>query len=143
MLPTQRTQAEVTNDTWNSYCEEIGEKYCICPELLEAMIEVESKGDVNAMGKDGDTGLMQIIPKYHQKEMKELCVTDLKNPYQNIEIGAMYIQGLFERYGDLPLVLMKYNGARDAEQRNNNGNFTDYANKIMKLSEQLEREHGK
>jgi hypothetical protein len=38
---------------------------------------------------------------------------------------------------------MEYNGTSNAEERNTNDNFTDYANKIMKLSEQLEREHGK
>ena len=146
MLPTQRTTATETNISQsdiNVICEKVGSQYCICPELLEAMCQVESNNNPNAVGKDGDTGLMQIIPRCHTAEMEQLGVTNLKDPEQNIEVGALYLQELFEKYGDLPLVLMKYNGVRNAEQLNSSNNFTDYANKIMELSQQLEREHGK
>ena len=146
ILPTQRTTAtemSISQNEINQICGEVGNKYCICPELLEAMCQVESNNNPNAVGKLGDTGLMQIIPKYHTAEMKQLGVTNLKDPQQNIEVGALYLSKLFEKYGDLPLVLMKYNGVRNAEQLNSNGNFTNYANKIMEMSWQLEREHGK
>ena len=146
ILPMQRTTAtetSISQSEINVICEEVGNEYCICPELLEAMCQVESNNNPNAVGKDGDTGLMQIIPRCHVVEMKELGVTNLKNPEQNIEVGALYLSELFEKYGDLPLVLMKYNGVRNAYELNENGKFTDYSNKIMELSQQLEREHGK
>lgn len=146
ILPIQRTTAEemrISQSEINTICERVGNEYCICPELLEAMCQVESNNNPNAVGKDGDTGLMQIIPRCHTVEMKELGVTDLKNPEQNIEVGGLYLSELFDKYGDLPLVLMQYNGTSNAEKKNEDGNFTDYANKIIKLSSQLEREHGK
>ena len=83
ILPTQRTTAtemSISQNEINQICEEVGNKYCICPELLEAMCQVESNNNPNAVGKLGDTGLMQIIPKYHTAEMKQLGVTNLKDP---------------------------------------------------------------
>ena len=146
ILPTQRmtaTETSISQNEINEICEKVGNQYCICPELLESMCLVESNNNPNAVGKDGDTGLMQIIPKYHKAEMKQLGITNIKDPYKNIEVGALYLSKLFEKYGDLPLVLMKYNGVSNADELNESGHFTDYANKIMELSQQLEREHGK
>lgn len=52
-------------ETYNGYCEEIGAEYNICPELLEAIIEAESSGNPNAVGADGDIGLMQVVKRWH------------------------------------------------------------------------------
>ncbi len=50
-------------ETYIDYCEEIGGRYNICPELIQAIVEKESNYNPNAHGSSDDTGLMQIIPK--------------------------------------------------------------------------------
>ena len=51
ILPMQRTTAEeksISQSDINAICEKVGSEYCICPELLEAMCQVESNNNPNA-----------------------------------------------------------------------------------------------
>ena len=127
---------------YQTYCEEIGMQYGICPELLEAIMEAESSG--NAHAQNGSCkGLMQIYEKYHTDRMERLGVTDIFDARGNILVAADYLAELFCRYGDIGTVLMVYNGSSDALERGERADYTEYAAKIMKRSEQLERIHGK
>lgn len=128
---------------YQQYCEEIGQAYCICPELLMAIIEEESGGNPEAVGAAGEIGLMQIYPKWHSDRMEELGVYSLYAPKSNILVGTDYLTELFEEYGDLGTVLMVYNGVSDAEELGAKGEYTEYAKKIMKRAEHLERLHKK
>ena len=111
-----------------SYCEEIGGQYGICPELLEAIMESESSGDQWA--RNGNCkGLMQINMIYDKRG--------------NILLAADYLSELFLEYNDVGTVLMLYNGSRNAVERGKRADYTEYALKIMKRSEQLERLHQK
>ena len=60
-----------------------------------------------------------------------------------ILLAADYLSELFLEYGDMGTVLMLYNGSRNALKRGEQGDYTEYAQKIMKRSEQLERLHQK
>lgn len=124
-------------------CEEIGQAYHICPELLEAVIEAESSGDPRAAGEAGEIGLMQIDPKHHRDRAKRLGVHDLSDPRGNVLAGADYLAELFELYEDPGTALMEYNGTKDAIERGRRGDYTDYAEKVMKRAAQLERMHEK
>lgn len=125
-----------------AYCEEIGGTYGICPELLEAIMESESSG--NPQAQNGNCkGLMQINMLYHRERMQKLGVSDIYNARGNILLAADYLAELFREYGDIGTVLMIYNGSRDAIWRGERAYYTDYALKIMKRSEQLERQHRK
>jgi soluble lytic murein transglycosylase-like protein len=131
------------------YCEEAGERYGICPELLEAIIEEESNGDPDAIGDAGEIGLMQIYPKFHSDRLQRMKDEGLSTdanlfaPRTNILIGADYLGELFAEYEDVGTVLMVYNGTEDAEWLGQQGRYTDYAKRILKRSRQLERLHGK
>lgn len=125
------------------YCEQAGQAYGICPELLEAVIEEESGGDPDAVGQAGEIGLMQIYPKYHTERMQRLGIMDLSEPEGNILAGADYLAELFYEYGDPGTVLMYYNGTKNFEERGKAGDYTEYAESILKRSEQLERLHKK
>ncbi len=127
---------------YQAYCEEIGMQYGICPELLEAIMEAESSGDANAQNGNCK-GLMQIYEKYHRDRMERLGVKDIYDARGNILVAADYLTELFEKYGDVGTVLMVYNGSSDALERGLSADYTEYAAKIMKRSEQLERIHGK
>lgn len=97
-------------EEYQNYCIEIGKQYHICPELLMAMIEQESSGRADVVNETGDTGLLQVNPKWHKERMERLGVSDLTDPYSNILVAADYLEELFqESDGDIYLVLMKYN----------------------------------
>ncbi len=125
-----------------AYCEEIGSQYGICPELLEAIMESESSGNPNAQNGNCK-GLMQINVRYHQSRMNRLGVSDIFDARGNILLAADYLAELFREYGDPGTVLMLYNGSRDALERGERADYTEYAQTILKRSEQLERLHQK
>lgn len=146
-LQTMILHAETDKDTYLcdeyiGYIEEISEQYCICPELIMAIVERESSGNPDAVN-GSCKGLMQVSERWHYDRMERLGVTDLYDPYSNILVGTDYIMELAEKYGDLPMVLMIYNGSSDAAERWENGNYTKYAIGIMERAEHLERLHGK
>lgn len=86
---------------------------------------------------------MQINEPYHTDRMKRLGVTNLFDPYGNILVGVDYMAELVAEYDDLYTMLMIYNGTRNAVERGENGDWTDYAEYIANRSMELERLHGK
>lgn len=134
-------------DTWlpedvQNYCEEIGGEYGICPEFLEAIIYSESRGQADAKN-GGCKGLMQIAENWHRDRMKRLGVTDIFDEYSNILVGADYLAELFEEYGEASLVLDIYHGDSRAQYNYERGILSEYAEKILDRSAELERLHGK
>lgn len=140
---------EITVEDIIAYTEEMGAEYNICPELLQAIIERESRNNPDA--SNGDCiGLMQVSEKWHTERMKRLGVTDLYDPYSNILVGTDYLAELWKETSkmgcgdDLYYVLMRYNMTADSANRlYENGNFSEYAISIAERSEELEREHSK
>lgn len=118
-------------------CEKYGKKNNIAPELLEALIFVESSYQENIVDNSGTCkGLCQIKPAAHSKRMKLLGVTDIFDKEGNIAVGADYLRELFEKYEDVSVVLAMYNGDGRALEP---GYISDYARKVMKISQALER----
>ena len=125
-------------------CDEIGEMYSICPELLEAMIERESGGRCDVAVSDC-VGLMGVSKKWNVDRMARLGVKDLLDPYSNILVGADILYELItiDCDGDVGAALMKYHGESDWRQKYAAGLLSHYAEDILKRSEDLERIHGK
>lgn len=123
-------------------CVKYGEEYCICPELLMAIVETESSGKQYAENS-GCKGLMQIYEKYHGDRMEKLNVTDIYDADGNVHVAADYLAELFEQYEDAGTVLMVYHGEKDAVTRARRGLVSEYAKKILERSAELERLHGK
>lgn len=137
-----KSHEPILSDEIVSMCDEIGEMYGVCPELLQAMIEKESTGNPDAVN-GGCIGLMQISKRWHLDRMERLGVDDLFDPYSNILVGADYISELAEKHGDVALVLMVYHGESKAFENDRNGIISSYAKGILERSEELEREHRK
>ena len=146
--PTMLDAADIqSEETWipvefQEYCEEIGLKYGLSPELLIAVIEKESSGQPQVYNKNCK-GLMQINEPYHRDRMEKLGVTNIYDPYGNILLGADYLQQLFVMYQDPGTVLMVYNGSSKAVKRGLNADYTEYADSILKRTALLEKIHGK
>jgi soluble lytic murein transglycosylase-like protein len=75
------------------------------PDLLRAVIQVESSFRTDAVSGAGAQGLMQLMPG----TAKEMGVTDPFNAFQNVSGGAGYLKKLLNRFGDVRLALAAYN----------------------------------
>lgn len=130
---------------YQKYCQDIGYKFGVSPELIEAIIEHESSGQAKAYNsRYGCYGLMQINKSVHTDRMKKLGVTDLYNAKQNITVGADILLDLFEECdGDIYWVLMRYHGERNAKAKAESGQYSYYAKSIVNRAYELEEAHGK
>lgn len=124
--------------------EEISKIYPVCPELIQAQIFYESSNVRTQISDCGDIGYMQVNPIWQKERMEKLGAYDLTDGYSNIIVGCDLLYELFQKYGEMELVLMAYNeGEERAVNKYNSGEISDYARNIMELSEKLERKHGK
>ena len=86
----------------------------IAPELIHAVIAVESKNNVRAVSKKGALGLMQLMPATAQR----FKVNNKFDPQQNILAGAKYLRELQVLYdGNLSLMLAAYNAGPAAVEK--------------------------
>jgi soluble lytic murein transglycosylase-like protein len=85
------------------------------PNLLRAVIVVESGFNSRAVSKRGAVGLMQLMPATASR-------FGVSNPYdarENVHAGARYLKFLIDRFGhDVRLALAAYNAGEDAVVRN-------------------------
>ena len=141
----QSISAQETTDTYISRqaydaCVKYANEYCICPELVMAIIERESTGNPNAANGDCK-GLMQISEKWHVDRMEMLGVTDIYDTVGNIQVGVDYLSELFLKYEDVATVLMVYHGEKGAVEKARRGEISDYAKGILERSQELEMLH--
>lgn len=123
-------------------CDFWGQHYNVCPELLEAIAFYESSFDASAENYTCK-GLMQINESVHGERMQALNVDNICNLECNVMIAADYLAELFEKYEDVGVVLGKYHGEKDAQERAEDGNLSQYVIKILEKSAEYERAHGK
>ena len=131
----------------------VGQKYDICPELLQAIIWQESRC-IASVKNASCSGLMQInvsqaFNKKHIKEMaadKHLTYSEaIFDAEINVEAGAQLLRYLFDNFGDDPAeILMRYNGdSTNLKRYKSGGDMSSYAQDTLEISELLERAHGK
>ncbi len=91
------------------------------PDLLHAVIQVESGYAAGAVSPKGAVGLMQVMPDTARRFGLSNAETALRNPKTNIEIGARYLSTLKRTFGgDLRLALAGYNAGEQAVIKNGN-----------------------
>ena len=115
------------------------EQYGLWPELVLAVIEVESSYNANAYN-GGCYGLMQIHEVNHPRWMDELGVTDFYDPKDNIQAGCYMLSELLVEYGEVHAALMAYNcGERRAAELWDSGIYTTaYSRKVVEIMQRLE-----
>lgn len=92
----------------------LAERYDVDPNLIQAMIRVESCFDPRAVSRVGAQGLMQLMPA----TAKSLGVEHPFDIQQNLRGGIEYFGHLQRRYeGDLHLALAAYNAGPSAVER--------------------------
>lgn len=81
-------------------------KHGLSPDLVRAVIQVESAFDPNAISAKGAMGLMQLMPA----TATEYGVNNPFHPDENIRAGTAYLRRLLDRYDNkLELALAAYN----------------------------------
>lgn len=86
------------------------------PNLLFAVMRVESIFHRRIVSRAGAVGLMQIMPRTgaliaERLNRKGFSIVDLLEPAVSLEFSAWYLRSLLERFqGRLPLAIAAYNG---------------------------------
>jgi soluble lytic murein transglycosylase-like protein len=79
--------------------------YRVPPELIAALIDVESRWNPHAVSNKGAMGLMQLMPA----TARRFGAFDPFNPEQNIAAGTRYVTALmWEFHGEMRLVAAAY-----------------------------------
>ncbi len=98
-------------------------RYGLDPNILLAVMRVESAYQKHIVSYAGAVGLMQIMPRTGQLIARELgredfTPADLLDPRLNLEFAAWYLISLIHRFdGRLPLAIAAYNGGPHNVQR--------------------------
>jgi len=114
MAPTIPVAASKPTPEINSLVEQTADRFQVDPQLVDAIIKVESQYDPLAISNKGAMGLMQLIPETAQR----FGVANPFDPKDNIEGGVNYLKHLLDMFGgDLPRSLAAYNAGEGAVQR--------------------------
>jgi soluble lytic murein transglycosylase-like protein len=113
-IRTTRRVAPTGRNRYDRLIDEHAARHRVRPELVRAVIQVESAYDPKARSPRGAMGLMQLMPG----TAAELQVNDPFDPSENIRGGVAYLRQLLTRYEeDETLALAAYNAGPGAVDR--------------------------
>jgi soluble lytic murein transglycosylase-like protein len=106
-----RPSSPSAGDAYGPMVLEHAARHSLRPELVRAVIQVESGFNPRARSPKGAMGLMQLMPETAAR----LGVRDAFDPAENIRGGTAYLRQLLDRYhGDEELALAAYNAGSGA-----------------------------
>ena len=121
------------------------ERHDFEPELILAVILVESGGRPTAVSHVGALGLMQIMPPTGAEVARKLGVpwkgpSMLLDPIVNVKLGVAYLRTLTNRYEDMSTALAAYNwgpGRIDRRLRRGEELPTEYINRVTHIYDRM------
>jgi soluble lytic murein transglycosylase-like protein len=128
------TSTAPTPAAMDSVIEAAATRHGVDPNLVRAIVRVESNFNPHAVSRKGAMGLMQLMPATAQS----MNVSNAFDPNQNVDAGVRHLKSLLDNYnGNVPLTLAAYNAGSGAVKRNNGippfRETQDYVRKITKL----------
>lgn len=116
--PAYRTTTKPSGSSARERFEPLVQEYAarqsLRPELVRAVIQVESGFNPFATSPKGAMGLMQLMPQ----TARELGVVNAYDPEENIRGGTRYLRMLLDKYGgNEELALAAYNAGSGAVDR--------------------------
>ncbi len=128
---------------WTEVVHRESDRFGLDPQLVRAVIHVESGEDPGAVSPKGAQGLMQLMPG----TARDLGVTDAFRPQENVRGGISYLASLIERFrGRLDLALAAYNAGPGAVERHGGippyRETQEFVRKVLSIYERLGRNGG-
>jgi soluble lytic murein transglycosylase-like protein len=114
----QSAAAVVMPDEGNAFLDQLISRYAtqhnIEPDLVRALIKVESNNNPLAQSPKGALGLMQLMPE----TARRYGVRDIFNSEDNLSGGVRYLSDLLRLFkGNIPLALSAYNAGENLVAR--------------------------
>lgn len=103
--PQRAAQAPPLEQPFDAIVRRVASEHNLDPNLLHAILIVESAYRPDAVSSAGAQGLAQLMPG----TARDLGVDDPFDPQQNVAGGGAYIASMLERYRDVRLALAAYN----------------------------------
>ena len=113
-IRTTRPTAGARAAAYDGLIQEHADAQGVSPQLVRAVIQVESGFNPRAVSPKGAMGLMQLMPA----TATEYRVADPFDPRENIRAGVAYLRRLLDRYANrVELALAAYNAGPGAVDR--------------------------
>ncbi len=114
-IPHSRTVGQ--SQSFEQIVSSASNRYGVDPNLVWAVMKVESNFNPEAVSKKGVRGLMQLMPATARQHR----VDNIHDPIQNIRGGVRHLRLLLDRFqGNLRLGLAAYNAGTRAVERYRN-----------------------
>ena len=132
--PTAGVPAVSSYESVDKAIEEATNRHGVVPNLVRAVVKVESNFNPHAVSRKGAVGLMQLMPS----TAKSLSVGNAFDPHQNVDAGVRHLKSLLDNYnGNVELSLAAYNAGSGAVRRSGGippyRETRDYVKKITEL----------
>ncbi len=108
--------ARLYPNLYDDLIEQSAREQGVRPDLVRAVIQVESGFNPRAVSRKGARGLMQLMPR----TALLLGVRNIFDPAENIRAGVAYLRQLLDKYRNEEIALAAYNAGETAVGRYGN-----------------------
>lgn len=127
-------RATTGNPDFDKYINNASNETGIPASIIQAVSNIESSYNPNAVSEQGAIGYMQLMPE----TAKAMGVKNIKDPEQNIMGGAKYLKYLYDKYGNWRDTLIAYNeGEGNFDNGERFSESINYANNVLNKIEEL------